>query len=362
MKKLACLVIMILITVQPKAQIQEKDLISNIEKGNFQEPDSKTLYNLNVFESDELLNITLRFDITSFIKNKNKDKYQDAILQIHYSSEKTVTKVIELKPRGNFRKDKCFFPPVRIKFESDTPDETGLAGKIKLVTHCSTNKKYEAFLLKEYLIYKMYSLFTDYSFKVRLLDISYIDTGKKKTNYRQFGFIVEPLEILTERTETTEVDPSTIYKDKVDSDFADLVALFEYMIGHTDWRIEGGHNLKYIKTTKVYSPYAIPVPYDFDFSGFVGAPYSYPQVWTSLDNVWDREYLGYCRSNDKIYLKTIQRFIDKKEEILDLIKSFDYLSAKEKEKALSYLDEFFAQINNPEEFIYTLKNECRDDF
>ena len=317
---------------------------------------------LKIFNSDEVLNITLRFDITSFIKNKNKDKYQDAVLKIEYQPDYSLTKIIELKPRGNFRKDKCFFPPIRLKFEKESKDETGLAGNIKLVTHCSTDIKYRYYLLKEYLAYKIYNLFTDYSFRVRILYINYVDTGTKKRNYNEFGFIIEPLESLIKRTGTTEVDPSTIYQAKVDQDYADLVALFEFMIGHTDWRIEGGHNLKYIRNPGDYSSLAIPVPYDFDFSGFVGTSYSYPQVWTSLNNVWEREYLGYCRDDDEIYLNNIKRFNEKREQIMEIIKSCEFLTSKEKEKAQAYLEDFFMDISKPEEFIYTLKNECRDEF
>lgn len=134
------------------------------------------------------------------------------------------------------------------------------------------------------------------------------------------------------------------------------------MIGNTDWRIKGGHNTKYMKSLSQVTTKVTPIPYDFDFAGFVGTHYSHTQTWTSIDNVKQREYLGYCRNTDEEYLKNIDKFIAKKEAILKTINSFDYLSERARKSLLKYIESFYYTIEKPKSFLYLLKNECRTDF
>jgi len=117
-----------------------------------------------------------------------------------------------------------------------------------------------------------------------------------------------------------------------------------------------------MKSLKDLTDKVIAVPYDFDFSGFVGTTYSFPQEWaTTIENVRDREYLGYCRDNEENYLKTIALFNYKKEEILKTITDFEYITDIEKESLVDFINEFYFEINQPKRFIPTIKNQCRND-
>ncbi|MDB4582694.1 hypothetical protein N9164_06050 [Draconibacterium sp.] len=322
-----------------------------------------TLPELNIFDDDTPMNLTLKYDITSFIRQKMKGEYLDAELQIDYKDYKA-TKNIRLKARGNNRRETCFFPPIYLNFKTDPIERSELKGmkKIKLVTHCSTSNSHTSYLLREFLVYKIYNLLTDNSFKVKLLNIKYIDTGKKQRNYDKYGILIEPIELLTKRINSTEVDGTFVNGSNVIENEADIVALFRYMIGDTDWRIKGGHNTKYMKSLTQLSPKVTPVPYDFDYSGFVGTNYSMPQEWTSIDNVKEREYLGYCRDNDEAYLKVINLFVEKEDEIRKTIESFNYLSEKDRKQLLSYIESFYNLTIRPERFVNILKAECRTDF
>lgn len=50
------------------------------------------------------------------------------------------------------------------------------------------------------------------------------------------------------------------------------VAIFEYMIGNTDWSVPNNHNIELVfsRDNPALMPYA--VPYDFDYCGLVGMP------------------------------------------------------------------------------------------
>ncbi len=325
---------------------------------------SDTVPNIDIFGNDELLHLSLKYDITSFIKNKQKGEYLDAELTVSYKDIPPVIKNIRLKARGNFRRGQCPFPPIYLNFKTDPIKNSELKGskKIKIVTHCSQSKSYDTYLLREYLAYKLYNQLTDNSFRVKLLDITYTDTGKKQKNYHNYGFIIEPLELVAKRNESVEIEPVIVRGENIIEENADQVAVFEYMIGNTDWRFKGGHNMKYLKSLNQLTDKVIAVPYDFDFSGFVNTNYSFPQEWTSLKDVRTREYLGYCRNSNDDYRKTINLYLTKKDEILETIQSFKYLNEKEKKSLIKYLEDFYNELSRPEKFISLLKTQCRTDF
>lgn len=363
MKISAFLFFAILFYFKVSAQSEKINSIDTIPYNSSIDAVSDTLPNLDLFADETPMDLTLKYDITSFIRNKMKGEYLDAELLLHYKNY-SESKNIRLKARGNNRRQQCFFPPIFLNFKTDPIGNTELQGinKIKLVTHCSTSKVHIGYLLKEYLVYKLYNVLTDNSFRVKLLEIKYIDTGKKKKNYDEYGILIEPIELLVARKESIEVDGKIIRENNVIEEDADIVALFQYMIGNTDWRIKGGHNTTYIKSLTKLTDKVTPIPYDFDFAGFVGTHYSHPQSWTSIKNVKEREYLGYCRNSDEAYLKTINLFLDKKDQIIKTIESFSYLSEREREAAVKYIESFYGLLNYPDRFISTLKSQCRTDF
>lgn len=336
--------------------------VDTIGQESVLEPISETVSAESIFETDNPLELTLKYDITSFIRHKTKGEYLDAELHIHINDTDSITKNIRLKARGNFRRGHCLFPPIYLNFKTDPINKTDLAGirKIKMVTHCSESKPYSLYVLREYLTYRLLNILTENSFRVKLVNIKYVDTGKKKRNYQQLAFLIEPVDLLVKRTNSTEINSAIIRgKDVVDSEM-DVVAMFNYMIANTDWRAKGGHNIKYIKSLEDITTQVIPVSYDFDHAGFVGASYAIPQEWTRIKEIYDREYLGYCRDNDESYMKAIQLFINKKEKLFSEINTFEYLDEKQRNRLIDFLEGFYESAERGDVFIKTLKRECRD--
>ncbi len=325
-------------------------------------PASDTVETLDFFDNDEPLYLTLKYDITSFIKHKYKGEYLDAKLIISSSETDSIVKNIRLKARGNFRRGHCFFPPIYLNFKTDPIEQGELEGikKIKLVTHCSNSNAYQAYVIKEYLAYKMYNLLSPYGFRVKLVNINYIDTGKKQRNYEHQGFLIEPIELLEKRTNSIEIDGQMISGLTVLNSEMDRVSMFEYMIANTDWRVKGGHNMKYVKSLDWVTSKVIPVPYDFDYSGMVDASYAIPQEWTSIKEVTEREYLGYCRDNEDTYLEAIAPFLENKDEIFMLIEDCQYLSEKDKKSLRSFIEGFYHEAEDSRGIVHSLRRQCRD--
>jgi len=353
-EKLVSIILFIFIFIQAAAQENENQSLL--------EPISQTIDEVSFFDNDDPLNLTLKYDITSFIKNKYKGDYLDAVLILHLSETDSIVKNIRLKARGNFRRGHCFFPPIYLNFKTDPIQNTELENinKVKLVTHCSTSKTYKNYIFKEYLAYRVYNQLSDNSFRVKLVNVNYIDTGKKGRNYREVGFLIEPMELLVKRTNSVEVNPRIVKGIDVKEEDMDRVAVFEYFIANTDWRIKTGHNMKYIKNIEELTTKVIPVPYDFDYSGFVNASYAIPQEWTSLEKVTQREYLGYCRNSDNNLLQAIDQFLQNKEAIYSLINGLQLLSEKERKQLQDFVTGFYKGAESPGRLLSTLKRECKD--
>ena len=61
------------------------------------EPISETIEIGSIFDTETPLELTLSYDITSFIRNKQKSEYLDAELQIHFNEADPIVKNIRLK-------------------------------------------------------------------------------------------------------------------------------------------------------------------------------------------------------------------------------------------------------------------------
>jgi hypothetical protein len=324
-----------------------------------QEPDT-LIFTSDYFDKQDPTNITLEFNIKEFQRNKSKGNYHPVILKFKNDYGSEISRNMRLKARGVFRRKFCTTPPFWLNINNNDSSKVFLNGtkRFKIVTQCHDSKTYNSFVLREYLVYKILNLVTDYSFKTRLLKVSYIDIGRKNKLENYWAFIIESEEMLQERLDVIPIKLNRIQFNQVDSTETGIISLFQYMIGNTDFSIYGRHNIKVYKLLPRDKPELIPVPYDFDYSGFVDTHYSAPSEKVNIPNVRTRYYLGLCQSVDE-YEKTIELFNNKKEEIYNLINSFEYLDVKERNELIDYLDDFYLSINKPDFIKKDLLKTCR---
>jgi hypothetical protein len=312
-----------------------------------------------LFTKDEILDLSLRFDLTHYKRKKPKEEYMKAILTYHINEKDSINKDIRLKSRGEFRNGYCDLPPIRLNFSKTDFQKNDLKkiNKLKMVTHCKYGN--EDYLMKEYLIYKLYNVLTDYSFRVRLVRIEYINTYKKSTPVNSYAFFIEPVELLGERTKSVPVDAVILNQTQINPEMIDRMAIFFYMIGNTDWSVPNQHNCK-ILSSLVFgnSNLGLIVPYDFDYSGLVNADYAIPGESLGIESVLERRYLGICRSEDT-FINALREFSDKKEEFYKVINNFTLLAEKERKEMIRYLDSFYAGFDKRNSIVTYILNECR---
>ncbi|MCU0362593.1 MAG: hypothetical protein MUE32_04490 [Bacteroidales bacterium] len=311
-----------------------------------------------LFRDSGILNLALRFDMTEYTRKKSKEDYLPATLTYYISEKDSVNREIRLRSRGEFRNAFCDFPPLSLNFKKAGFQMNDLQKieKIKVVTHCQYGS--EEILFKEYLVYKLFNVITDYSFNVRLAKIAYINTSKKKKTVNSHCFFIEPLNLLAERINAVPVENPKLTQKNIIPMYMDRLAIFNYMIGNTDWSVPNQHNCKVLSARDIgNSNLGIIIPYDFDYSGLVDAPYAVPYEGLGLESVRQRRYLGECRPDEQ-FLLALEEFTSKKAELYKVIEDFPYLSDKVKKGMTRYLDEFFKTAEKPGSILYDFRRGC----
>jgi len=312
------------------------------------------------FGSDEPISITLKFDIKTFQKTRKKEEYQPVELNYQLNDSICFTHQIKLRSRGDFRKKFCSLPPFWLNIKNAHLGFKDLdhVVKMKVVTHCKNADIYNDYILKEYLAYKLYNILSPYSFRVRLVKIRYIDTGRDNKTKEHWGFILEPKELLKRRLNARFVENDELAMATCNKEIINRLAIFQYMIGNSDYSVTGRHNLKIIS---LYGPGPkgnIPIPYDFDYTGFVNTSYAIPGENLGIKSVTDRYFLGPCRE-DHIYETIIQEMYDSKRELLHLLQQFEYLTLDEKMEALKYIESFYTEASSKWFISRNLNSTCR---
>jgi hypothetical protein len=305
---------------------------------------------LSIFDMinrQEVVEMTIVTSLDSLILHRKGDDYQPAGLSYVNESGIQLTYDVKIKPRGKFRRSICDFPPLKIKFAKSQLEAAGLSNlnELKLVTHCLDDKaRGEGLVMREYLVYRLYNELTPNSLRVQLAKITYQDDKNKDYKVTRWGFLLEDEEELAKRRggELCKDMGQSIGDYNVSQE--KIVSLFQYMVGNTDWNAEMLRNVELMRGS---DGKLIPVPYDFDFSTFVSAPYARPNMDVGQKSMKQRIFMGLSTSAKDLY-STFSYFRSKKDGLLDMVYNFDHLDTETREAMLLYLEDFFKIIAREE--------------
>jgi hypothetical protein len=284
-------------------------------------------------------------------------KYHPATLRYGEGAD-TGSIAVKLRTRGIFRLKKCGFPPIRLDLPSKRVDDTPFAGehKLKLATHCQGDRSYERNLLREYALYRVFNALTDTSFRVRLAHMTYVDSARHDT-VRRYGFLIESDTALARRIGADQVRSDNVYDPMTDPSYMTLVAVFQYMIGNTDWSVWKRHNIAIFQKVAEPRP-LLGVPYDYDFSGAVNAPYAIPPEQLKIQSVRQRVYRGFCQP-DSVLAGVLARFRLVKDSIYTAVRAVPDLPERDVRSVLDYFDDFYKVLDNPGAVNRELVRPCR---
>ncbi len=327
---------------------------------------SKSLEQSQLFDTNELLTVKIDGPLNQL--NKERDKsvtYTPATLGYTNQAGEMVSQQIRLEARGNRRLSgsTCAFSPLRLILDKNEAKGTLFEGqkKLKLVSQCYPKTKlYEQYVITEYLAYRIFNLLTPESYRVRLAKIDFADS-ESGFLHQGFGFLLEPNRTLAKRIGRDRLKIESTDATKLDSAHLNLVSLFQFMLGNTDWSATHGGNNDCCHNGKIFGEPGgdqnLFIPYDFDLSGLVDPEYALTDPKLKLKNIRDRRYRGYCRNND--YLpEHIAKFNRLRGQIENLFIDSPYLSNSFKKSKLAYINKFYEIINNKKRVDRYIHNWC----
>lgn len=225
---------------------------------------------------------------------------------------------IKTSVRGRFRRMRCGTPPLKLDFDKKDLANLGLAehDKYKLVLPCFEGADGEALVQKEYLAYQAYALLSPHSFRTQLLQLTLVDLAGKRANRVVTAFMIEDTDEMAARLGGEEVEKAMgLPASDFDADAEATHALLQYMLGNCDWSLQRAKN---VKVVRLESGKLVPVGYDFDFSGWVGAPYASPSRETGQHSIYERVYLGYSQP-DAVLQAVVDRMAEQRKAVVRLI-------------------------------------------
>ena len=253
-----------------------------------------------LFRSDEVLPVTLKADFRAVMRDRNDDSVTTfpATIAFPAANGSTESMPLRIRTRGHSRRNErtCTFAPLRLEFDKARTKGTLFDGHgaLKLGTHCRAGQ--QEIILREHAIYRMFNLLTPRSFRSRVAKMTYLDAATGKLVAEEAGLFIEDDDDVAKRLEgriTTADKPLFV---TIEPASLNLMMLFEYMIGNTDFSIVEQHNVRLVQTP---AGRRFVVPYDFDYSGLADADYARPSKALSIVSVRDRLFRGPCRTADE---------------------------------------------------------------
>lgn len=315
-----------------------------------------------LFLTNDPIPVKLRYSNKVLRKETNDSTYIDSEIEYMTSDDSWNTLEVKIRARGNYRRENCYFPPVKMKIKKAVTAGTLFEGnkKLKLVLPCVLQNDYNDKVIKEYLAYKLYELVSPYHFNTRLLDIDFTDEkGQKVKTYTVKGFFMEDIDRLKDRCNGKQIKRSVhpLQQDDLCSVRNDF---FQFMIGNTDYSSAYRHNEKLL----FVDGKIMPVPYDFDMSGLVDASYAVvSQVQgevLSITDVTHRLYRGFKR-DPAIYQTVRKEFQNNKIKMLAIINDLEssFEDPKEFAQARKFINDFFDVLANDTTYRKEILNEAR---
>ena len=320
-----------------------------------------------LFASDAPIRIGLKGPISAIVRTPSslRTARPATLTLIAPASE---THAILLSPRGLTRRLKitCGFPPLRLEFASKPAAASLFKGqrRLKLTTHCQNASQHQQYVLLEYAAYRLFNIVSPHGLRARIATVDYSE-GDGRPLISRLGFLVEDSDDAAKRNGYVEARmPPHISPSQLDPAHAARAALFEYMIGNLDWSMKAGpqgdtccHNFRLFGASQAARTSLVPVPYDFDYSGFVNAPYAVPPQGIPVSSVRERRYRGHCIHNAQA-LRAAAEFRGKRAELMAVLASVPQLNEGRRRSASAYLDGFFRDIATDEDVTRRLLKTC----
>jgi len=321
-----------------------------------------------LFQDDSIIRVVLTAPLSQAYAQRTQDVRIYFPGQWSYTHEDgTIQRLdVGIRTRGIFRRGHCKTPPLQLNFKKAQVKETLFAGqnKLKMVVPCMLGPGANQNLILEYLAYQTFQILTDKSFGTRLIRLSYLDSDEKLAPWTDLVFVIEDDGDLARRLDLKKIKVASNQFHQLDSATSALAELFQFLIANNDYSVlaarEGDnccHNTE-ILALKDDADVRFPVPYDFDFSGLVNAPYAAPPERLPIKSVRSRYFNGLCQRRE-VLDQAIAKIQSKRDEITTLFEDSAELSANRRKRSLIFINQYFEILNDPKKVEEEIIGRCR---
>jgi hypothetical protein len=314
-----------------------------------------------LFADTAIANVVIRAPMATLMRPDDDQAPVAGTIEIDQGPVTSMT----CDPYGISRLRECELPSLHIRLDAGGDRDPVLADRdaVRLVTPCRMRGDHDRHIVLEYLIYASYATLTDLSLRTRLVRARFFDTEKADSQMTGYGFFIEDINALANRhgRQWLRTEPQRL--SDLEAAQLTLTTLFQFMVGNTDWsavRAHGTqlccHNVAVLWGGEPQR--GVPLPFDFDMSGLVDAPYAVPAPDLGIRSVTQRVYRGYCEHNPELG-EAIDRFNRSRADIEALFARPDLPYPKSRERALRYIGDFYDIINDPKKLEKQIVRQCR---
>lgn len=299
-----------------------------------------------LFKLEGIPEIVINTDVKQLIRKSLKEEYQEATLKIQEPSDGSLSFFKgRIRARGNMRKKVCNIPPVKFDFSKKVLDSLGLLknDKLKFVFPCQNNERSQELLYKEFFLYELYQFIDSNSIKVKLVEVTFLEGEKQKLKFN--GFLIEDEVEYARRKKATVIEKGRINPSGLHRSSFLKMLFFQYMIANTDWTVANRHNLELVKLPEINK--VVALPYDFDYSGFVGQKYAVPHESLPIDDVNERYFFNYKMRQYEFY-EMVRFYQSIEKDLYRICEEATYMKPKTIEANKAFLRSFFQLLKRPE--------------
>ena len=318
------------------------------------------------FDGDSPLPIVLEAPWRTILRDRESRPVESGRLVLGESSETVASLDVQIKLRGRWRLENCSRPPLTVTLPAEPAATTILGGQtvLHLTPQCHQGDRFRQHLVEEYLVFRAYGLLTPTSLRARLVSLVLRDPTSRRDPWTGLAILVEDIGLAAERLGLRWSETKSIGPGKLDPDAAALFALFQYMIGHTDWSLVKGpgterccHNAALLEPPDRRDGF-LPVPYDFDASGLVDTGEISPADRLPIEDVRQRLYRGFCVHNPRVPIAAV-RLRRARPELEALIENAELLTPRTRKSSERFLAEFFEIVDDPKKLESKVLARCR---
>lgn len=320
-----------------------------------------------LFQSKEILEITLTAPFDTIDDDRDKDQQYDGTLSYTDAAGQTVMLDVQLSVRGNWRLERrnCKYSQMWVDLKRGQVEGTLFENqnRLKMVVQCRDPGHYADFLIRELKAYQIFGELSEINFDTRLLNVSYADSVRPNDSRTHLAYFIEHKDRLAERLGYDEVDLNEIPREQLHQQQSTMVALFMYMLGNTDFSMirgpDGEECCQNAKTLVNDLGEYLLIPYDFDASGFVDATYApQPDPRFNLRDSKIRLYRGFCVP-EEVLNESIAVFHESREQIMTILADASHVTQRSANRVARYIEGYFGILDNSRKVTREFVNGCR---